>query len=192
MSDIGAFGEKLLAAFGWAGKHGRKARLHGVTDDFLKRGYGGDALADKLIEATDDDPALAVEMLDEIGFRRALLARYAQRRANKLRVEGWQIKPVKDQDIETSPDGDRAGQCHIDAGVRLQAVTDLPGGGADEITAPLELGLVGVAPVLAEVPRIARLVDETLDLAGCGGLPGVVVFDDGAPPIFGGVGNGVA
>jgi len=105
--ELGSFGEKLLIAMGWAGKHGQRARLHGVTDDLLRRGYGGRALAKKLVEATDDDPALTNELLDEIGLREGLLERYGSRRAAKLRAHGEVIKLP-------STDGDRAGQGHTD------------------------------------------------------------------------------
>lgn len=102
MPEYGSFGGKLLAAFGYAGKHGRKARLHGVVDDAIKRHGVGDNAQQAIMDAIDDDPALMVEMLDELKFRRPLVERFMQKRIAALRNQGATIKMP-------SKDGDRAG-----------------------------------------------------------------------------------
>ena len=103
MPEQGTFGDKLLSAIGWAGKHGRRARLHSVVDDAIKRHGVGDGAQRAIMDAIDDDPALMVEMLDEIQFRKPLVKRFMQKRIAALRNMG--------QTIKTPPKGgDRAGQ----------------------------------------------------------------------------------
>jgi len=107
MPEQGTFGDKLLAAIGWAGKHGRRARLHSVVDDAIKRHGVGDGAQRAIMDAIDDDPALMVEMLDELKFRRPLVERFMQKRIAALRSMGQAIKmPAKA--------GDRAGHRSVD------------------------------------------------------------------------------
>jgi len=88
MNDLGALGHKLIEAFGWSGKHGREARLHGIVDDAIKHQGVGDKARAAISRALDDDPALMLEIIDELKFRDALVDRFMRKRVAALRERG--------------------------------------------------------------------------------------------------------
>lgn len=87
LNSIGSFGEALMRAFGRAAV-GRGMRLHAEADSALMRhGVSREAVA-ILRTSVDAEPALMIELLDEIKFTDGLLRTFLLRRAAALKASG--------------------------------------------------------------------------------------------------------
>lgn len=92
MGYIGSFGEEFMRAMARVGlAPSRKVRLHGLADDEVRRHGVGDKAVAAVNAAIEDDPALMLEILDEIRFREPLIRRFLEGRAAALRAQGAHV-----------------------------------------------------------------------------------------------------
>lgn len=89
MGYIGTFGEELARAMARIGRApARSVRLHGIADAAVMRHGVGDKAVSEVERAVRDDPALMLEILDEIKVVGPLIRRFIERRAAALKAQG--------------------------------------------------------------------------------------------------------
>lgn len=126
MGYIGVIGEELMRAMSRVGlAPSRQVRLHALADDAVKRHGVGDAAVSSLDDAIEADPAMLLQIIDEIKFRKPLIRRFIEGRAAALRAQGAHVPagqwisdalPLRARRDEpnTNPatDGQRSGDSH--------------------------------------------------------------------------------